>query len=98
MPDLNVVAVLTAKPGSEDVLERALSSLVEPTLAEPGCLSYELFHSAVDASTYVTIERWSSQADLDAHMQTPHIQAALSAAGDAFAAPPAIHPLVPVSG
>ncbi len=97
MPDLHVVAVLTAKPGSEDVLERALKSLVEPTRAEPGCVSYELYRSDVDAQTFVTVELWTSQADLDAHMQTPHIQAALGAAADAFAVPPAIHPLAPVS-
>ncbi len=97
MPDLNVVAVLTAKPGSEAVLEDALNSLVEPTRAEPGCLGYELYRSVVDPHTFVTVELWKSQADLDAHMQTPHIQAALGAAADAFAAPPAIHPLAPVS-
>ena len=37
MPDLNVVAVLKAKPGSESALRDALTSLVEPTRAEPGC-------------------------------------------------------------
>jgi quinol monooxygenase YgiN len=98
MPDLNVVAVLTAKPGSEDVLERALNKLVEPTRAEAGCISYELYRSAADPATFVTVELWKSQADLDAHMQTPHIEQALSVAADALASAPAIHPLQPVSG
>jgi quinol monooxygenase YgiN len=97
MPDLNVVALITAKPGSEDVLEHALTSLVEPTRAEPGCISYDLYRSAVDPATFITVELWKDQADLDAHMQTPHIAAALSAAEDAFAAAPAIHPLSPIS-
>jgi len=78
MPDLNVVAVLKAKAGSEAILQKALTSLVKPTRAEEGCISYELFQSAADATTFITVERWQSQSDLDAHMKTPHIGQALS--------------------
>ncbi len=92
-----MVAVLTAKPGAEETVQDALSELVVPTRAEPGCLGYELYRSAADPSTFVTIETWRSQDDLDAHMQTPHIARALQATGDALAHPPAIHPLAPVS-
>lgn len=98
MSDLNVVAVLKAKPGSEAVLQAALAELVQPTRAESGCLSYELFSSLSDPTTFVTVERWRGQDDLDAHMQTPHIAAALQAAGDALDGGPSIHPLAPVAG
>src|ERR1700754_4386528 len=98
MPDLNVVAVLKAKPGSEQVLGDALAALVEPTRAEAGCTSYELYVSAADPTTFITVETWRSQSDLDAHMQTPHIAQALEAAGDAFDGAPAIHPLAPHGG
>lgn len=98
MPDLNVVAVLKAKPGSEAVLQDALTSLVEPTREEPGCISYELFRSAADATTFINIEKWQSQDDLDAHMQTSHIARALQVAGDALDEGPAIHPLRAVEG
>ena len=98
MPDLNVVAVLTAKPGSETVVRDALHALVAPTREEAGCRSYDLYQSAADPSSFVTVEVWDSQADLDAHMQTPHIAQALQASADALAAPPAIHPLIAVSG
>lgn len=97
MTDLDVVAVITAKPGSEQIVYGALAALVEPTLAEDGCVSYQLFTSAADAATFVTIEKWRSQADLDQHMQTPHIQRALAVAGDHFGAAPSIHPLQPSS-
>lgn len=97
MPDLNVVAVLKAKAGSEAVLQEALAGLVAPTRAEDGCIGYELFRSASDASTFITIERWRSQDDLDAHMQTAHIAQALQSAGDAIDGGPAIHALTPVS-
>ena len=96
MSDLDVVAVLTAKPGSESVVRQALEDLVPPTREEDGCVSYSLYASAADSAVFITVEKWRSQADLDAHMQTPHIQAALAAAGDAFGATPAIHPLTPI--
>lgn len=96
MPDLDVVAVLTAKSGSEALIRDALASLVEPTRAEEGCLRYDLFSSAADPAVFITIERWRSQEDLDGHLQTPHVQQALGAAGEHLAAAPGIHPLVPV--
>lgn len=97
MADLQVVAVITARTGSEKRIEEALSALVEPTRAEDGCLSYQLFTSAADPATFVTVKTWRSQADLDARLQTPHIQQALSAAGDHLTQAPAIHPLSPVN-
>lgn len=96
MPDLYVVAVLKARPGSEAVLRDALAELVTPTRAEDGCISYELFRSASDTSTFITVEKWRSQDDLDAHMQTAHIARALHTAGEALEGGPAIHPLTPV--
>jgi quinol monooxygenase YgiN len=97
MADLQVVGVMTAKPGSEKVVEQVLNALVEPTRSEAGCTSYELFASAVDKATFITVETWTSQDALDAHMQTPHVQQALSTAADHLAQAPAIHPLTAVS-
>lgn len=96
MPDLHVVAVLKAKPGAEDAMQQALTGLVAPTRAEEGCLAYELYESAVEPGTFVTVERWRSQDDLDAHMKTDHIAAAMAAGAEIFGAPPAIHPLKPI--
>jgi quinol monooxygenase YgiN len=89
--------VLTAKPGTESVVEEALTALVRPTRAEAGCISYGLYRSTSDASAFITIETWRSQDDLDAHMATPHIAQALQAAGDSLQGGPVIHPLTPVS-
>jgi quinol monooxygenase YgiN len=94
--DLDVVAVLTARPGSEDPMREALTALVEPTRAEAGCLSYDLYASNSEPTVFITIEKWRSQEDLDAHMQTEHIQNALATARDHFAAAPAVHPLTRV--
>jgi quinol monooxygenase YgiN len=48
MADLPVVAVITARAGSEQQVQQALSALVEPTRSEPGCISYDLLVSAAD--------------------------------------------------
>ncbi len=98
MADLPVVAVITAKAGSEQQVEQALTELVEPTRSEPGCISYNLLVSGADPATFITVETWRSQADLDAHLQTSHVQQALAAAGEHLAESPAIHPLKPVTG
>ncbi|MEJ7633865.1 putative quinol monooxygenase [Aeromicrobium sp.] len=93
---INVVALITAKPGSEDAVREAMAGLVAPTREEPGCRAYALSESSAAPGTFVTIEEWDGPDDLDAHMQTPHIQSALSVLGSELAEPPAIHPLTPI--
>ena len=93
---INVVAVITAKPGSEDVVREAMKGLVDPTREEAGCISYHLSESNVASGTFITVEEWNDPSDLDAHMETPHIQQALSVLGSELAAPPAIHTLSPL--
>lgn len=96
MPDLNVVALIPAKSGSEDNVREALTTLAAATQSHEGCLHYELFESAAAPGTFVTVERWRAQEDLDAHMATPDIAAALAAAEGHLAGDIAIHPLRPV--
>jgi quinol monooxygenase YgiN len=93
MADLHVVAVLPAKPGSEDTVRNALAALVAPTRAESGCVSYELYESAASPGTFFTVETWKAQSELDAHMQTPHIAQVIATAGEHLDGPPQIHPL-----
>lgn len=93
---LPVVAVITAKPGSEGVVRDALEKLVGPTRAEQGCLSYDLYVSTEDPATFITVESWRGPADVEQHMASDHIAATFAAAGDALANPPAIHSLEPI--
>ncbi|WP_042937947.1 putative quinol monooxygenase [Rhodococcus sp. AW25M09] len=94
--DLEVVATIIAKPDAVDAVRDGLSALVAESRKEDGNVSYKLFESAVEPGTFITIEVWKSQEDLDGHMQTPHLQKALSEFGPHLAAAPAIHPLRPV--
>lgn len=94
---LHVVATIPARPETTDALRDALTTLVAATRQEEGCLAYDLYESAGAPGVFVTVEEWTDQAALDAHMRTPHIAAALGAAEGALAGDIAIHPLVPVA-
>ena len=96
MSDLQVVATIPAKPEAADAVREALTTLAEATRAEEGCLAYDLFESGSTPGTFVTVERWTDTAALDAHMATPHVAAAFAAAAGALSGEVAIHPLQPV--
>jgi quinol monooxygenase YgiN len=93
MPNLNVVAVITSKAGSESIVEGALKDLAGASKKDHGCVAYELFASDSTPGAFVTVEQWESQADLDAHMASPHIAQMITVAGDHLDGFPAIHTL-----
>ena len=64
-----------AKPGCTPKLVGALQEIVVPTRAESGCVAMNVFRSLDDPSTFFIHSNWKSQADLDAHIQTEHMQA-----------------------
>lgn len=94
--ELQVVAVISGMPSAAAIVREAMQRLVTATRAEDGCLRYELYESAAAPGTFITWESWRSQDDLDAHLQSTHVAAALAAAGEQLTAAPAIHPLQPV--
>jgi quinol monooxygenase YgiN len=72
---LTVIARLRAKAGQQARLRQQLQGLVAPSRAEAGCLLYDLHESRSDSGLFLFYEIWKSDADLDAHFQTPHIKA-----------------------
>ncbi|PHM73262.1 putative quinol monooxygenase [Xenorhabdus kozodoii] len=69
---ISVVAQLTAKPGQEEELGRRLRDMIEPTLAEKGCIDYKLHRSSDDPATWMFYENWESKEDLDVHILSKH--------------------------
>ena len=63
-----------AKPGSSPKLVAALQEIVVPTRAEAGCAGMNVFRSMDDPATFFIHSQWKSQADLDAHVKTEHMQ------------------------
>ena len=88
---IHVLARITVKPESAAAARQILLTLVNETRKEAGCKAYELFQRADAPHEFQTVEEWADQASVDAHMSSPHIGAAIAAAGPMFAAPPEIH-------
>jgi len=87
---LKVTARITAVKGKENDLKNVLVKLIEPTRQEQGCISYELLHNNSDATDFIFIEKWKSEADLEAHMQSNHFQEAAGKLTDLIATDPDI--------
>jgi quinol monooxygenase YgiN len=77
MNPLTVIATFVARPGKETELRAALTALVAPTRKEAGCLNYDLHAATDNPPRFLFHENWTSKAHLDAHLQSPHVQALL---------------------
>ncbi|WP_432037449.1 putative quinol monooxygenase [Streptomyces cucumeris] len=74
-PQIIALARVRARPSQREPLRHALSQLVEPSRAEPGCFDYTLFELEEEPGTFYVRETWADQEALDTHMSTPHFQA-----------------------
>lgn len=72
---LPVVAIFVAKPGFEQKLEALFRGVVETTLREEGCISYQINRDMANPRRFVFTEEWRSRADLDRHLAAPHLRA-----------------------
>ena len=92
MPDsgVRVVARVVARPGKIEELRAVLQGLIEPTRRESGCVTYELLQNTADPTDFTFVEEWSSEAELDAHLQSAHLRNARSRLSDLVAAAPDI--------
>ena len=88
---VTVIAEIKARPGQEAALREVLLTLPGPTRQEAGCINYDLHEHASEHGWFVFHENWRSKADLDRHLATPHVTAALAKAGPLLAEPPRIH-------
>ncbi|MFI6866126.1 putative quinol monooxygenase [Nocardia sp. NPDC050406] len=62
------------KPERAAELKHLLLSFVAPTREEPGALEYHFHEDATNPTTFVFYEVWRSKADLDRHLEQPHMQ------------------------
>jgi len=72
---LVLIARLTARPETAELLGEGLRALIAPTLAEDGAVAYALHRDNDDPNVWVLVERWRSRADLDAHFAQPYTRA-----------------------
>lgn len=72
MSTLVIIGSAKARPGKADAFREVLKSLLLPTLAEEGCLRYEMNESE-DGQSWVFTELWESRALWDRHMESPQL-------------------------
>lgn len=73
-----VVAIFSAKPGFEDKVEALFRGVIDITLAEEGCITYQLNRNSEDARQFIWTEEWTSRELLQKHLNAPHITALFS--------------------
>ena len=71
---VRVVAHFNARPETAGAVREIVTGFIEPTRKEAGCISYVLVQNDADPLEYTFVEEWSSNAALDAHLQTSHLK------------------------
>jgi quinol monooxygenase YgiN len=87
---LRVIARIKARPDKVNELLSVLSSLVEPTRKEAGCLSYELLQHNEDPTDFTLVEEWQNDTALESHFATKHFKDALTKLPNLVASEPDI--------
>jgi quinol monooxygenase YgiN len=97
MAQINVVAVLKAKEGREADVTAAFTPVLEASRKHKGCVRYDLFSAEGAPSTFIMLETWESQEDIDEHMKSPELSEGFASVGDAFDGAPQLYFLKPVN-
>lgn len=72
---LTIVAHIHAEPAHVDAVKAALVGLIGPTLAETGCMQYDLHQDDEDPSHFMFYENWESRELWQDHMASAHLEA-----------------------
>ncbi len=86
-----VSAVLVALPGRAEAVKAAIRDVIPPTCEEEGCVRYVAHQCTTDANRFLFFEEWTSQADLDAHLRSPHLTGFVETVGNLLSAQPEVH-------
>ena len=81
MSILVIIGSAKAKPGKADDVRPILKSLLLPTLAEEGCLRYEMNESE-DGQSWVFTELWENRALWERHMESAQVARFREVAGE----------------
>jgi len=74
---VRLVVSIAAVPGKGAELAQAMKARCEISRKDAGCEQFEVFRSVLDPDRLVLLERWRSQADLDAHAKLQRERAPL---------------------
>jgi len=69
---LFIFARLHAAPENESAVAGAIADVLEPTRAEPGCLSIQGFRALRDPRLFYIHSRWTDEEAFERHAALPH--------------------------
>ena len=81
---INVIAILTCKPGQREAVLTAFRANMPAVHAEKGCIEYApaidtegmgKIQTPLGPDSFMVIEKWASKEDLMAHAAAPHMAA-----------------------
>jgi quinol monooxygenase YgiN len=61
---------MTARPEKQKEVMQTLLSMIERTLQEKGCMSYQVFQDIEDEYVFSPIKEWEPRENLDRHMRS----------------------------
>ena len=96
MPDLTIVANITAHPDKIDLVKAELIKLIDVTRAEEGCSNYDLDQDNENPAHFLFYENWKTRELWLAHMDSPHLPD-YSAATEGAVAEFTVNEMTPVS-
>lgn len=70
---LTLLVRIDAKADRADEVKASLLSILEPTRAEEGCVSYKFYIDDKDPSVFFFVETWATRANWEAHNESPHL-------------------------
>ncbi len=88
---IGLVATLKVQPEKADEFAKIFMELRSQVLAnEKGCQQYDFFKSKANDGTFIVMEQYATQADLDAHGKTEYFKAAGGKFGSMLAGAPGL--------
>lgn len=73
LPKLTIIAHITAVTDKTELVKSELQKLIPTTLAEDGCIQYDLHQDNEDPTKFVFFENWESRDLWQDHMNAPHL-------------------------
>eukprot|EP00756_Hemistasia_phaeocysticola_P002486 Hpha_TRINITY_DN11699_c0_g1::TRINITY_DN11699_c0_g1_i1::g.49148::m.49148 len=87
MSSVYVTVCMHIKSDKVEDFRKAFAACAVETRKENGCIQYDLSKARDEENLYLLNEKWASQAHLDEHMKTPHVQDLLKAFGEVLSKP-----------
>jgi len=77
-----VAGTISIDPADFEAYQAASAPMIEATLAEEGCHTYNFAQSVVDPSEIRIFELWETKESLEAHFNAPHMATFQAAIGE----------------